>query len=122
MDTENQISQEELRRICAAYAAVCLERPHFLYMLSGWHGRNALNLLESKTRLLSEFDETKQTSLDDLIGLELAGCYAAEDAGRHDVAVERLYRVVAVVLRAIRLLKVLTNPEEASAVDTSVQG
>lgn len=106
MNTENQIPEEELQRIGAAYASVCLERPAFLYRFTGWSGESAVRLAAARRRLLEEFDAGLETTLDDLVGAELAECYLSYDCGRLDEAVERLERAAAVLLRGIRMLKI----------------
>lgn len=124
MDTTNQITEDGISRLGAAYASICLERPAFLSRLTDWTGEKAARLLEARERLLAEFDLSGGTTLDDLIGVELARFYKALDGGSPDTAVEFLYRIAAVAFRAARSIK-MSNPaeeEHARVVDTSEQG
>lgn len=119
MNLENQIPEEELQRIGAAYASVCLERPSFLYRLTGWEGDAATRLVLARQRLLDEFDCARETTLDDLVGLELAECYKAYGDKDFEKAVERLERTIAILFRGIRMVKMQTQHEETEETEDS---
>ena len=125
MDTSGQLHIRDLDRLGAAYAAVCLERPAFVCRLSGWDAEKSARLLEARERLLREFDESGESTLDDLVGVELARCYAADAAGRRDDAEEHLYRLAATAVMAARMLREpgpVPGTEVADAVGAPKQG
>lgn len=109
MDTEHQISERELRGIGAAYASVCLERPLPFYSFTDWRGEQARRLALSRERLVEEFDASHETSLDDLVGLELAECYRAYDGKDYEAAAVRMERAVAHLLRGLRHVRSLMD-------------
>lgn len=111
MDVESQITDEESRRIGEAYASMCLERPVFTYRLFDWEGDQARRLAASRGRLLREFDSNHETSLDDILGYELAECYLAHDEKRYADAVRRLERSIAALLIAVRAVRLEMSEE-----------
>ena len=106
---DDQIPSEESRRIGAEYASMCLEHPVFTYRFTDWTGDQAKRLAQSRRRMLDEFDLSHETTLDDVVGLELAECWLAYGEKRIADARRHLERAAAAILHGIRYLRLMED-------------
>lgn len=111
---DNQIPSEESRRIGAEYASMRLERPVFTYRFTDWTGDQAKRLAQSRRRLLDQFDLSHETTLDDVVGLELAECWLAHGEKRIADARRHLERAAAAILHGIRYLRLMEDGNDSN--------
>lgn len=111
---DDQIPSEESRRIGAEYASMCLERPVFTYRFTDWDGDQAKRLAQSRRRLLDQFDLSHETTLEDVVGLELAECWLAHGEKRIADARRHLERAAAAILHGIRYLRLMEDGNDSN--------
>lgn len=107
IDMTPQIPDTVLERLKTAYTESCLDRNTLAYHFTNWKGDQARRLAEGRNRLLTEFDEEKETSMEDVLGVELAECYKAMDEGNRDEAKRRIALAAAILVRGMRHLDLL---------------
>lgn len=101
MDDKLKNPDEPLRRVAEAYWLTLDERPRFVHHVTQWDGERAAGLLRSRERLLAEFDESGDSSVEDLLDLEMARFYVEYNSGKLDDSVSSLARAAAVIVRAM---------------------